>query len=86
MGQTEKQTIWGLTGKETESELENQMEDGRLRVEVKKLGVTEKVQARELMRTWKRALIDQGDQILWEGRNMGTRKTNTIYSKLWLKG
>lgn len=51
MGQTEKQTIWGLTGKETESELENQMEDGRLRVEVKKLGVTEKVQARELMRT-----------------------------------
>lgn len=53
MGQTgkKKQIILGLPGKETESELENHMEDGRLRVEVEKLGVTENVQATELMRT-----------------------------------
>lgn len=41
----------GLAGKETASELENQMEDGRLSVEVEKLGLTEKVQPTELMRT-----------------------------------
>ena len=52
------------TGWERESELENQMEDGRLRVEVEKLGVAEKVQATELMRTYERALIEQGDQTL----------------------
>lgn len=57
MGQTEKQTSWGLSRKETESEL------GRLRAEVEKLGVTEKVQATELMRTCKKALIEV-EQIL----------------------
>lgn len=31
MAQSEKKTILGLPGKDTENELENQMEDGRIR-------------------------------------------------------
>lgn len=31
MGQSENETILGLAGKDTENELENQMEDGRVR-------------------------------------------------------
>lgn len=30
MGQSEKETILGLIGKNTKNELENQMEDGRI--------------------------------------------------------
>lgn len=45
------------------------MEDDRLRVDVEKLGVTEKAQATEPMRTENRALTEQKNQILREGKN-----------------
>lgn len=57
------------TGWERDRKLENQMEDDRLGVDVEKLRVTEKAQATELMRTEKRALTEQKDQILREGKN-----------------